>query len=132
MTLRVVAALILFAGCMGPPPNRSSGSGSDILPDRLYFVHEAAPSLGTVRRAIDAAIAGHDTQLAYVIALVRYTDGEGGESYGDSLNDLQHAVTPQRFQRILATLDPKVREQATVCMGVAQQIRQYVRGRNQI
>ncbi|MGI8497337.1 MAG: hypothetical protein ACR2OG_07135 [Gemmatimonadaceae bacterium] len=82
-----------------------------------------------VRRAIDAAIAGDDAQLAYVISLVRYTDGEGGENYGDSLNDLQQAVTQPRFRRVLATLDPQVREQATICMDIAQQIREYVRSK---
>ena len=86
---------------------------------KSYFIDDDAPSRPVLQAAVDAAIAGNDAKLAYVISLVHQTDGEGAESYGELLNDLQRAVTPQLFQRVLSTLDQNVRATATAYMRVA-------------
>ncbi len=119
--------LILLTSCAAPVPQAPVTSALQIAPDRLYFIDDAAPSLQVVRRAIDAAIRGDESKLPYVISFVQYIDGEGAENYGDLLNNLQRAVTPQRFQRVLTTLDPKIRQMATDCMDVAQHLRKSVK-----
>jgi hypothetical protein len=125
---RLIVTAILLAGCStGPVEHRSLASADQIMPNHIYFVDESAPSLQAVRQAIDAAIAGDDAKLAYVISVVKYTDGEGAENYGEVLNDLQRAVTPQRFQRVLATLDQNVRTSATASMDVARHNQEAVR-----
>ena len=129
---RIIAAFLLMAGCSTASVSHHSAVSSDqIMPDRLYFIDQSAPPLSVVRSAIDAAIAGDDAKLAYVISLVQHTDGEGGENYGEMLNELQSAVTPQRFQRVFATLDQNTRTMAASCMDVARHNREYFSRLNQ-
>ena len=87
-----------------------------------YFVNEAAPSQAVLQKAVSSAIAGDDSKLAYVISLVRYTDGEGAENFGSLLNELRAGVRARRFQRALRSLPPDVRESAVACMEVAAKL----------
>jgi hypothetical protein len=114
---RLFILLAALSSCAAPlqrgPSTLSVGQ------PKSYFINDDAPSRPVLQAAIDAAIAGDDAKLAYVISLVQHTDGEGAERYGELLNDLQRAVTPQRFQRVLSTLDQNVRATATAYMRVA-------------
>ena len=121
-----LALALLLAGCVAAPP-RVATSGAEIAPDRIYFISDSAPPLSTVRRAIDAAIAGDDARLAYVISLIRYADGEGGENYGLVLSDLEHAVTSQRFSHVLAGFDAQTQQIVRGCMAIGREMRKYSR-----
>jgi hypothetical protein len=127
------AILLAFAlsGCATSVSHSVAGSIIHVQQRHFYFVDDTAPSQHALQRAVDSAVAGDDAQLAYVISLVRHTDGEGAENYGDLLLDIRRAVTARRFQQVLATLDPKTREIASGCMDVAQHLRGYARGPNQ-
>ncbi|MBA3572951.1 MAG: hypothetical protein H0W34_13480 [Pyrinomonadaceae bacterium] len=89
----------------------------------MYFVDQAAPSQAVVQSAVDAAIAGDDAKLAYVISLGRFTDGEGALNFGDLLLQLQRVVGSDRFRRVLATVPAETRDSAQGCMKAAEETR---------
>ena len=131
--MRAFVLLLTFAvtGCTTSVSHSDAGSVFHVRQRHFYFVDDAAPSQHALQRAVDAAVAGGDAQLAYVISLVRHTDGEGAENYGDLLLDIRHAVTAHRFQRVFASLDPKTREIASGCMEIAEHLRKYACSPNQ-
>ncbi len=90
----------------------------------MYFVGQAeAPSQAVLQSAVDAAVADDDAKLAYVILLVRFTDGEGALNFGDLLLQLQRGVGPDRFERVLSSLQKEARDDALGCMESAEETR---------
>src|SRR5437762_9802975 len=85
-----------------------------------YFISESAPSLAEFQAAIDAAVAGDDSKLAYVIQLERFTDGESALNFGDLLLRIRQRVDAISFARVLATLPPPVQNDAKGCMNAAE------------
>lgn len=124
----VVIAFVVAAGCSTSSPHVSARPAIHVHEHRSYFVDDAAPSQEVLQHAVDAAIAGDDAKLAYVISLIRFTDGEGAENYGGLLLDLRVAIAASRFDQVLLTLDPHVRDSAQRCMKVAEELRGYARG----
>jgi hypothetical protein len=115
------AAFVLVA-CTGSEPHSVFIAVVHVQPRKYYFVDNAAPSQAVLQRAVDLAIAGDDAKLAYVISLVRYTDGEGAENFGKLLNQLRDGVKPSRFQRALRSLPLDVRQNAVACMQAAEKL----------
>src|SRR6266446_5718456 len=110
--LRFFIALLILTGCTSAPRRVPVAASISVHERQYYFIDDAAPLRQEFQAAVDAAIAGDDAKLAYIIALVRYTDGEGAENFGELLVKLQRTVTPSRFHRVLASLPHKIRESA--------------------
>jgi hypothetical protein len=125
--LRFSVALLALVGCTSSPPNAIRSARVLVHERQFYFIEDSAPSQRALQAAVDAAFAGDDTQLAYVISLVQLTDGEGAENFGALLVQLRDAVTTSRFHRVLASVSPQVRESAVACMEVAEKLHEVAR-----
>ena len=91
----------------------------------MYFLDDAAPSQQALQAAVDAALSGDNAQLAFVVSLVRYTDGEGALNFGDLLVQLRRAVGSERFHRALVSLPEGIQASATSAMQSAEETRRY-------
>lgn len=127
---RFLPILLVLSACSsvsGPISSRSAplvvGSG--------YFIEHSAPSQAALQSAVDAAIAGDDAKLAYVIELERYTDGEGSLNFGDLLLQIRSRIGITRFDSVLAGLSTQVQDGAKGCMeaaaGTRRAYEQYLR-----
>jgi hypothetical protein len=125
--LRFSVVLLALVGCTSSPPNTIRSARVMVHERQFYFIEDSAPSHRALQAAVDAAVAGDDSQLTYVVSLVQRTDGEGAENFGALLVQLRDAVTASRFHRVLALVSPEVRESAVACMEVAEKLHEAAR-----
>ena len=114
----------ILGGCASSPRNERTAPSVMVDEARMYFLGQpGAPSQTALQKSVNAVIAGDDAELAYVVSLVRFTDGEGALNFGDLLLQLQRAVGSDRFARVLATVPSETRDLAQGCMKAAQETR---------
>jgi hypothetical protein len=119
---RALMCLVLLSSCATAPRLQQVHVRT---PD-YYFVVDTRTTQAQLQAAVDAALAGDDTQLSYVISLARFADGEGALNFGFLLLDLEHAIGTSRFQRVLITVSQKVRQHATAQMRAAARMHDHL------
>ena len=90
------------------------------------FSDSAAPSPSRFRAALDAAISGSDSELAFVISQARHTDGEDSMAFGALLVSLRRRVGSDRFDAALRSLPRAYRDAAVGCVDIVLRQRQFL------
>ncbi len=116
---RLLFVLLVLSGCISALDPKAHIPVT-VLGERSYFVDHSAPSRSVLQAAVDAAIAGDDAKLAYVIQLHRFTDGEGSLTFGDLLLQIRRRIGGARFSGVMASLPVQARDGAAGCMDAAE------------
>jgi len=127
MKLAILLVAIFISGCAS---SREIASGSQQLKVRnaeTVFVDGQGPTTEIVNAAIDAAIADDDAELASVLSLARFTDGEGSLNFGEILNSLRSVVGRDRFDRVLKSLPKDQQARVISDMESANKMHRFIR-----
>jgi hypothetical protein len=116
---RLLFVLLVLSGCTSALDPKTH-TPVTVLGERSYFVDDSAPSRSVLQAAVDAAVAGDDATLAYVIQLHCFTDGEGSLNFGDLLLQICRRIGGARFSGVMASLPAQVRDGAASCMDAAE------------
>lgn len=96
---------LLLAACSSTSSSLSSASVQTLenADASAFFGGNAlAPSTPAFNLAARTAISGNDTELAYLMSLSQFAEGEGAKAYGAYLNEMRNLIGRVRFHEVLS------------------------------
>ena len=123
--LRAIVTLFLLSSCATSPR-------TDLVfikSPQHYFVRDSHLSEAQLNAVVDAAIAGDDIDVARLISLAQFTDGERALNFGGLLAGLERVVGATCFSRALALVPEEARSRASRSMAAAKRMRMFVQRR---
>jgi hypothetical protein len=120
LRLALLLSALSLTGCATKPIEPATFEMTD---STVYFSDSQGPSPKEFNASISKALAGDDRELASILSLARFTDGEGALNYGETLLKLQSTAGPHRFTRALESLNPDDRRRAQSIMESASALR---------
>jgi hypothetical protein len=122
----LLAFLALLSACAhikDTPSYRHTAESFQITSIQSFFVN--SPSVEVFNTAVKMALAGDDNQLAYILSLARFTDGEGSISYGSYLTDLEAFIGSKRFNHSLKALPQQQQLKVKSDVNSAREMRRF-------